>query len=138
MLEVNEDSLQWIVVLLLLGFMLRSHVFARLLGVEKLTVHELVNRLSQKPAVVLIDVRTPKEFEAGHAKEAVLIPLHELKKRIDEVKQLCPDGEVAVVCRSGNRSLTGTVILKRAGFAHVYNVSGGMIQWESQGYPVRK
>jgi rhodanese-related sulfurtransferase len=138
MVEVNEDSLQWIVLLLLLGFMLRAQVFSRLLGVEKLTVHELTNRMSEKPPLVLIDVRTPTEFEAGHAKGAILVPLHELKKRLDEVKQLCPNGEVAVVCRSGNRSLSGTVVLKRAGLAHVYNVTGGMIQWEGQGYPVRK
>ncbi|MBF0382960.1 MAG: rhodanese-like domain-containing protein [Magnetococcales bacterium] len=138
MLEMNEDSLQWIAILMFMGFILRAHVFSRILGVEKLTVHELMEKLGANPPIVLIDVRTKMEFDAGHAKGARLVPLNELKKRVEEVKQMCPHGSVAVVCRSGNRSLSGTVILKRAGIEHVYNVSGGMIHWQSQGYPVRK
>lgn len=125
-------------ILLFIGFVIRSRVFARLLGVEKLTVHELSERVAAKPPLVLIDVRTPTEFEAGHAPTAIPIPLSELKRRIEEVRGLCRRGEVAVVCRSGNRSLSGSVILKRAGIEHVYNVEGGMILWEEQGYPVRK
>ncbi|MBF0194508.1 MAG: rhodanese-like domain-containing protein [Magnetococcales bacterium] len=121
-----------------LGFVLRAQVFSRILGVKKLTVHELVEKLGANPPIVLIDVRTKAEYDAGHAKGSRLIPLNELKGRVEEVKKMCPDSTVAVVCRSGNRSLSGTVILKRAGFENVYNVSGGMIHWEGQGYPVRK
>jgi rhodanese-related sulfurtransferase len=138
MLELNEDSLQWIAVLMFMGFILRAQVFSRLLGVKKLTVHELTAKLGATPPIVLIDVRSKKEFDAGHAKGARLIPLNELKGRVDEVKRMCPDSSVAVVCLSGNRSLSGTVILKRAGFETVYNVSGGMMHWTKQGYPVHK
>jgi rhodanese-related sulfurtransferase len=138
MLDMNQDSLQWIAILMFMGFVLRAQVFSRLLGVKKLTVHELTAKLGAKPALVLIDVRTKMEFDAGHAKGARLIPLNELKGRVDEVKRLCPDGSVAVVCRSGNRSLSGTVVLKRAGLDDVYNVTGGMMSWERQGYPVHK
>ncbi|MBF0446113.1 MAG: rhodanese-like domain-containing protein [Magnetococcales bacterium] len=121
-----------------LGFILRAQVLSRLLGVKQLTVHELMAKLGSNPPIVLVDVRTKNEFDAGHAKGARLIPLNELKGRIEEVKRMCPDGSVAVVCRSGNRSLSGTVVLKRAGIENVYNVSGGMIHWERQGYPVHK
>ncbi|MBF0454877.1 MAG: rhodanese-like domain-containing protein [Magnetococcales bacterium] len=138
MAELADNSLQWLVMLMFLGFILRGHIFSRILGVEKLTVHELNSKLSSKPPIVLVDVRTPAEFEAGHAAAALSIPLSELKRRVDEVKQLASQGEVAVVCRSGSRSLNGSVVLKRAGIEHVYNVDGGMIQWQGQGYPVRK
>ncbi len=66
--------------------------FSRLLGVKKLTVHELTEKLSATPALVLIDVRTEQEFVAGHAAAAKLIPLSELRQRLDEVKKMCPDG----------------------------------------------
>lgn len=135
---MEEYAVHWIFALLFLGLMVRGHVFAHLLGVKKITVHELSERLSKKPRLVLIDVRTPVEYQAGHAPNSVPIPLSELKSRVDEVKSLVTNDEVAVVCRSGQRSTSGSVILKRAGIETVYNVTGGMLQWESQGYPVRK
>jgi rhodanese-related sulfurtransferase len=138
MTGLDENTTQWLVMLMFVGFILRSHIFSRLLGVKKLTVHELTEKIAAKPSLVLIDVRTPPEYEAGHAPSAILVPLSELRRRVDEVKQMCPNGEVAVVCRSGNRSLSGTVILRRAGIENVYNVLGGMMTWEGQGYPVRK
>lgn len=137
MAGVDDSSLQWLVMLLFIGFILRAHIFSRLLGVEQLTVHQLMEKVAEKPPLMLIDVRTPAEYAAGHAPSAVPIPLSELKSRVAEVQDRC-NGRVAVVCRSGNRSLSGTVILKRAGIEHVYNVVGGMVHWEGQGYPVRK
>ncbi len=134
----DDNTIQWLIMLLFAGFILRSHVFGYLLGVKKISVHELTERMSAKPPLVLVDVRTVPEFEAGHAPGALHVPLSELRRRAEEVKGMCRNSEVAVVCRTGNRSLSGSVILRRAGIETVYNVVGGMIHWEGQGYPVRK
>lgn len=67
----------------------------------------------------LIDVRNSWEFEEGHARGAVNIPLDEIPARISEFKKM--EGPVLLYCRSGNRSGMATSILKQNGFTDVYN-----------------
>ena len=81
---------------------------------------------------LLLDVRTPEEWAAGHAPLAVLIPLDELPARLNE---LPPDEPVLVICRSGNRSVVGRDILLQNGF-NAASVTGGMNAWHASGYPV--
>ena len=82
-----------------------------------------------------IDVREPEEWEQVHIPGATLIPLGQLQDRLDEVPD---DRQIVVVCRSGNRSLTGAGILLDAGFdvAEVASMAGGVTEWETKGYPV--
>jgi NADPH-dependent 2,4-dienoyl-CoA reductase/sulfur reductase-like enzyme/rhodanese-related sulfurtransferase len=69
----------------------------------------------------LLDVRTPKEFTAGHLPEAVNIPLDDLRARLAELPK---DREIAVYCQVGLRGYLATRILNQAGFA-ARNISGG-------------
>ena len=129
--------------MLLLGlaaflFIFKGPILARVYGIEDISVHDLAAKLSSESPPLPVDVRTMGEFNDVHVKQAQLIPLMELKKRAKSLKEKYGDREVAVICRSGNRSVNGAVILKRAGFTKVYNVSGGMVHWESQGYPVKR
>jgi len=81
---------------------------------------------------VLLDVRNPDEYEAGHVPGAKLIPLGELATRQDEL----PDGDpVYVICASGGRSLTATKAMVQAGYRAV-SVAGGTRGWIEQGRPV--
>lgn len=80
----------------------------------------------------LLDVREPEEWFAGHAPEAVFIPMGALATRLDE---LPTDRPVVVMCRSGHRSGMVTEALRGAGFAAV-NLSGGILAWESQQRPL--
>lgn len=83
----------------------------------------------------ILDVRSVEEWEEVHIPGSTLIPLHELPTRINEV----PQGEaIVVVCRSGNRSQEGRDILLDAGYEQVNSMRGGIIEWETQGYPVEK
>lgn len=82
---------------------------------------------------LILDVREPDEWTQFHIPGAVLIPLGELPNRLNEVPK---DGEVVVVCRSGNRSATGRDILLNAGFPLVTSMAGGVTQWQSQGLPI--
>ncbi len=81
---------------------------------------------------LLIDVRTPEEFNAGHIAGAVNIPVESLASRLDEVPANEP---IVVYCRSGNRSATAAGILTGAGYKPVYDL-GGILDWVEQGNPV--
>jgi rhodanese-related sulfurtransferase len=83
---------------------------------------------------LLIDVRTPGEYAAGHIAGSVNIPVEELAGRLDEVPQGTP---IVVYCRSGNRSATASRILVDAGYSNVYDL-GGIIAWQSAGYPLQQ
>jgi len=81
----------------------------------------------------VLDVRTSAEWEESHVPGATLIPLDELESRLSEIPV---DREVVVMCRSGNRSATGRDILRKAGFAQVTSMAGGIQQWGAAGYPL--
>ncbi|MFI6908165.1 rhodanese-like domain-containing protein [Nonomuraea sp. NPDC050394] len=80
----------------------------------------------------LLDVREQGEWLAGHAPDAVHIPMGELQSRLDEV----PAGQpVYVVCRVGGRSAHAAAWLNHVGREAV-NVGGGMQSWEAARRPM--
>jgi rhodanese-related sulfurtransferase len=96
------------------------------------------NSLPELPAaglpagVYLLDVREDEEWVAGHAPDAVHIPLGQLGGRTDEVPQ---DREVYVICRAGSRSAYAAQALGAGGW-NAINVSDGMQGWASAGLPM--
>ena len=90
-------------------------------------VEDLVNG-----GAVLIDVREPSEWDAGHAPGALFIPMGQVEARLDEVPR---DATSVIVCRSGGRSGTVTQFLNSHGF-NALNMAGGMNAWEKAGLPV--
>lgn len=80
---------------------------------------------------VLLDVREPDEWSAGHAPDAVHVPLAEVEARALRFA----GREVLAVCRSGGRSAKAAETLARAGI-EVRNVAGGMTSWAEAGLPV--
>jgi len=81
---------------------------------------------------VLLDVREQNEWDAGHAPEAVLLPLSTMRGGPVELDE---DAEYLVICHSGQRSQMVTEALVDAGYSAV-NVRGGMMAWEQAGGPV--
>ncbi len=81
---------------------------------------------------VLLDVRQPAEYGSGVAPGALLIPLTQLGKRLDELPR---GGQILCICASGHRSPLAARRLSRAGF-EVLDVSGGMNAWRAAGLPV--
>jgi rhodanese-related sulfurtransferase len=77
----------------------------------------------------LLDVREPEEWVAGHAPDAVHIPMSQIQERVGEVPG---DRTIYVVCRVGGRSLQVAAWLNRLGHEAV-NVGGGMKSWEASG-----
>lgn len=85
-----------------------------------------------KEGAVLLDVREDQEWSAGHAPDAVHVPLGRLSARVGELPR---DREVVVVCRSGRRSAAATRHLVGAGI-DAHNLAGGMQAWARAGLPV--
>lgn len=81
----------------------------------------------------LLDVREPDEWTAGHAPDAVHLPLGQLRARADEVPD---DRNVYVVCRSGGRSAQAAAFLNAEGWSAT-NVDGGMQAWQAAGRPMK-
>jgi len=81
---------------------------------------------------ILLDVREPREWQAGHAPRARHIPLGQLSRRAAEVPQR---RAVVTVCRSGARSARAAAMLARDG-REVSNLAGGMRAWARAGLPV--
>ena len=86
-----------------------------------------------RAGALLLDVREPAEWRAGHAPGALHIPLGELE---DRLRDLPRDQTVVVACRSGGRSARATTVLTRSGF-HALNLDGGMRAWASVGLAVQ-
>jgi len=88
----------------------------------------------QLPAgAYLLDVREPDEWAAGHAADAVHLPMMEIPARLDEIPR---GGDVVVVCRSGGRSGQVVAYLMHQGYDNVVNLDGGMLDWVAAGRPM--
>jgi len=81
----------------------------------------------------LVDVRSKMEYAQGHVPHAVNIPLNELQARLNDVDRSKP---VVVICASGNRSMSGSEILAKAGVENVYNLMGGTMVWMMNDLPL--
>ena len=93
--------------------------------------------LIQNNATLILDVRTPGEYTAGHIKNSVLIPVQILKNDIEKIIAY-KNSPVLVYCRSGNRSVTASNILNQNGFKEIYNLKGGIKDWVRKGYSIQK
>jgi phage shock protein E len=88
-----------------------------------------------QPGVIILDVRTPEEFNAGHIANAININIAD-SDFSSEVSKLDKNATVAVYCRSANRSAVATNEMAELGFTDMYDMQGGIIDWEAAGGPV--
>ncbi len=93
------------------------------LGIKQLSPKEV----DEKKGMVLLDVRTNKEYEQGHIPGAVHIPLTDLG---DKIKKLKKDREIVVFCQNGNRSIWAIKRLLGMGYKNLYNLKGGYSAWK--------
>ena len=91
----------------------------------------LKSRLDAGEKIHLVDVREPAEH-AEYNIGGTLIPLGKVQiMQIDEIEDLRNE-EVIVYCRSGRRSANAAMILEQLGFSNVYNLDGGMLDWQEK------
>lgn len=95
--------------------------------ITKIDAETLQNKLENEE-ITLLDVRETSEYDGGHIEGAVNAPLSSL----DANELPYPKDEpIYVICRSGNRSAQAANRLQEAGYTKIYDVSGGMMAWES-------
>ncbi|OZA22041.1 MAG: sulfurtransferase [Hydrogenophilales bacterium 17-64-11] len=90
---------------------------------------ELAAHLRAGHAPVLLDVREPWEWNLCHLPDAILIPMHELPARLQELDK---DAETVVICHHGVRSYHAARYLETLGFGDVVNLSGGVAAWADE------
>ena len=101
-------------------------------AVPQLTPQQVWQRLEADESVLLVDVRTPGEYQREHIPGSRLLPLSVLSRRSDELPRERP---IVCVCRSGARSQSACEQLTEMGFSDLANLSGGMIAWKRAGLP---
>jgi len=102
----------------------------------RVTTLQATQLINQGKAIV-VDVREPAEFSAGHLRDAKNIPLGELSNRIGELDKFKSKAVIAV-CQSGTRSAKAAGQLKKAGFNEAFSLDGGIAAWQAQGLPLTK
>ena len=86
-----------------------------------------INRLKQmqNEGAVIIDVRSPQEFNEYHLEESINIPLYDLAYKIENIitdKSI----EIIVYCQYGVRSIKAANLLRRKGYLNIYELHGGL------------
>lgn len=94
---------------------------------KKISAADAKARMDSGDEIVILDVRTKEEFDAGHIAGAILVPNETI---IDKQPELLPDldAEILVYCRSGNRSAQAAKKLIAMGYTNVVDF-GGIIDW---------
>ena len=108
----------------------------RISGAAEVGAMEAVQLINRKDAV-MVDLREPGEFSAGHAPNARNIPQGQLDKRLGELEKF-KNRPIILVCQTGSRSHTATAQLKKAGLGEVLVLSGGINAWQQANLPVEK
>ncbi|MBC7780180.1 MAG: rhodanese-like domain-containing protein [Proteobacteria bacterium] len=105
-------------------------------GTNDVSVTDAVRLINQKDAL-LIDVRDPVEYAAGHIPQARNVPAAQLKDRLKELEKF-KTKPVIVHCRNGQRSGAATSALRQAGFTEAVKLRDGLTAWEQANLPIQK
>lgn len=100
-----------------------------------ISADRLSERLGDDGRPLILDVRTDREYEAGHVPGALHIPHTRLAERLSDLPAGKEDG-IVVYCERGPRATTAENILEDAGFREVRTLEGHMANWRAEGYPM--
>jgi len=94
---------------------------------KKISAADAKARMDSGDTIIILDVRTQEEYDAGHIPGAILVPNETI---VDKQPELLPDldAEILVYCRSGNRSAQAAKKLIAIGYTNVVDF-GGIIDW---------
>jgi rhodanese-related sulfurtransferase len=103
--------------------------------VPELTVAQAKMNIDKRSYKVILDVREPNEFRAGHIPGAMNVPRGLLEF---QVSGKVPDksAPLLVYCKTGGRGALAGQTLQNMGYKNVTNMDGGWVGWEKAGYPV--
>lgn len=104
---------------------------------EEIKVSDFEKKLNSSQDYILVDVRTPKEYEKGHIANAVNISYFgsEFKTSIEKLPK---DKLIFMYCQTQHRSPLASKYMKKKGFTHIIDLSGGFMKWENNKMPIVK
>ena len=97
----------------------------------------LIEKNKDSSNLVILDVRTPEEFEGEHIANAINLDFYSETFK-DDLSKLDKNKIYVTHCQLGGRSAKTVVIMKDLGFVEVYNITGGIAEWKSKGLPTVK
>lgn len=101
---------------------------------KDISVQKAREMVEQNAALVILDIRTAREFSAGHLKDAVNIDFYASDFRA-QLDKLDKTKVYLVYCAVGGRSASSMTTFRSLGFLEVYNMLGGFTSWSKAGYP---
>jgi len=126
----------WVMILMwffLLGMIINSFIKSS----YDISPQQAVLLMSHETGSLVLDIREENEYQSGHIKDSIHIPLSALKSRIGELDKY-KNKNVILGCRSGSRSGRACGLLKKNGFEKVHNLRGGVLAWENDNLPMNK
>lgn len=95
---------------------------------SKISSEDAKKIIDEEKNIVIIDVRTEDEYNSGHIKNSILIPVNDLKFKAEDILK-DKNQKILIYCRTGNRSNTAGKILDEMGYSNIYDF-GGINSWE--------
>ena len=97
-----------------------------------LTQEKWAAQQTEKSNSIILDVRTPEEFEAGHLVNAQLLDIRNPTSFMEGLQALDKAQTYFVYCRSGARSAQACELFKQHGISDCYNLLGGILEWQGE------
>ncbi len=97
--------------------------------------YELIRAHQDDPDFVVLDLRTPAEYAAGHLPGAELLNFYD-PTFFNEIQKLDPNKTYLFYCATGNRSRSTTEIMELLGFKKAYHIYQGITAWQRHGLPI--
>jgi len=101
--------------------------------VNEIDSESLHQRLAAGEDLLLVDIRTEGEIAQGAIPAALILPMHLLPLRLEELPR---DRDLVLYCRSGARSYQACAYLLQQGLGRALNLRGGIIAWARHGYEI--
>ena len=137
LVQFVQNNLLLIAVAVISGAMLLWPLFRRTAGGPWVTPAQATHMINREDALV-VDVRDPGEYGAGHILGAKNVPLARVEEGASELAKR-KERPLIVYCDTGtNRAAKAIGALKKQGFAKVVNLNGGIGAWQQAGLPVEK
>jgi rhodanese-related sulfurtransferase len=137
MYEFISQNIMLALLFVMSGAMLAWPTIAKMMGGSREIGTLEATRLMNTGNALVLDIRDTGEFSGGRIPKSKNIPLAEIDKRLDEINKF-KDKPVIVTCRTNNRAGSAARLLKKHGFADVYQLAGGFGAWQQASLPVEK
>jgi rhodanese-related sulfurtransferase len=104
---------------------------------QTISQQELLESLESNPAPLILDVRTPREYQGGHVPGAVNLEYRQIPSRLADLAPAM-EREIVVYCEVGPRAQAAQSMLLQAGFTNVRHLQGDMSAWRRGGLPTAR